>query len=138
MYFRGPTESVRWTSTTMAARCLSIRIQDQSPANVNNHSTRPKFTRPLESLLRLSSGRRASVSQRWIHIKDEFDPDAWTKRQWEQGKTINTVNRLVWMGLPEDERFLWGRLGDFEQVKGTSPRLIEKSHARGSENNSRG
>ena len=62
------------------------------------------------------------------YISKTYDSDAWTKRlgQLEQGKTIIMVNRLVWMGLPEHERILWGRLGDIEQVKGTSPRLIEK------------
>ena len=30
------------------------------------------------------------------------------------------------MGLPEYERILWGRLGDIQAVKGTSPRLIER------------
>ena len=36
------------------------------------------------------------------------------------------VNRLVWMGLPEHECILWGRLGDIEKVYSTSPRVIER------------
>ena len=49
----------------------------------------------------------------------------YTKKRLEQGATIITVNSTVWMGLPEYERILWGRLGDIETVEGTSPRLIE-------------
>ena len=60
------------------------------------------------------------------YISKTYDPDVWTKRRLGQGMTIIMVNRLVWMGLPEHERVLWGRLGDIEQVKETSPRLIEK------------
>ena len=47
------------------------------------------------------------------------------KTQLEQGNTIITVNCLVWMGLPDHEGVLWGRLGDIEKVNSTSPRLIE-------------
>ena len=48
------------------------------------------------------------------------------ERHLGQGITIIKVNRLVWRGLQGHERILWGQLGDIEQVKGTSPRLIEK------------
>ena len=60
------------------------------------------------------------------YISKTYDPDAWTKRRLEQGITIITVNPLVWRGLPEYERILWGRLADIEQVESTSPRLIKK------------
>ena len=43
----------------------------------------------------------------------------------QQGATIITVNCLVWMGLPEHEGMLWGRLGYIKKVRGTSPSFIE-------------
>ena len=42
-----------------------------------------------------------------------------------QRNTLITVNRLVRIELPEHERIMWGRLGEIEAVKGTSPRLIK-------------
>ena len=72
------------------------------------------------------------------YISKTYDPDAWTKRRSEQGITIITVNPLVWRGLPEYERILWGRLADIEQVESTPPRLIKKVYAGGSESDSRG
>ena len=36
------------------------------------------------------------------------------------------VNRLVWMGLQEYERIWWMRLGEIEEVNGTSISFIER------------
>ena len=54
------------------------------------------------------------------YISKMYDSDTWIKRRLEQGATIIMVNRAVWMGLPEHERILWGRLGDIEKVNSIS------------------
>ena len=60
-------------------------------------------------------------------ISKTYDPVVLSKRPIVQRNTLITVNRLVWMGLPEHAHIMSGRLGEIEPVtvKGISPRLIE-------------
>ena len=59
------------------------------------------------------------------YVSKTYDPFALSKIPKVQRNTLISVNRLVWMGLPEHERIMWGRLGEIEPVKGSSPGLIE-------------
>ena len=48
------------------------------------------------------------------YISKTYDPVALSKRPMFQGNTLITVNRLVWMGLPE--HIMGGRLGEIEVI----------------------
>ena len=107
----------------MAARCLSVCILDQSRVECEQPFDKTEDDEttgepPQESLIvdietskdQIIKGYQAVDELQYrsdAYISKTYDPDAWTKGQLEQEMTIITVNRLVWMGLPEHECILW-------------------------------